>query len=35
MSLARVSGDEMENDEEIEVRKHLKPTPKPLSITSS
>jgi len=24
----------MENDEEIEVKKHLKPIPKPLGITS-
>jgi len=29
-----VPSNEMENDEEGEVRKHLKPTPKPLGITS-
>jgi len=29
------NGDETENDEEWEVWKHLKPTPKPLGITSS
>ena len=33
--MLREAIDETENDEEIEVRKHLKPTPKPLGITSS